>query len=228
MKEISVADREKQIAQESFSSALRFEEASVFVNFPKDVGGLTIVDIGSGASTATLELQRQGANAIAVDYRYENLKEVKRSIDRHLSNATSQADRRTMEVREYNRKARNSMRAFFHAHEEREMQLVTASAGNLPFQDESVDFVFSIQCISHFLIYDRGVFINAVSEVLRVLRPGGELQLHPWISTEYDWDQTKKRNAFELTSYLKEQNIAHFIQPIGSIFPRLRIIKPSK
>jgi ubiquinone/menaquinone biosynthesis C-methylase UbiE len=230
MKEISVFDREKQIAQESFSSAFPSEGAFTYIDFPKDVRGLTIVDIGSGASTATLELQKQGANAIAIDYRYKNLKEVKRSIDRYLSSTIPSADRRMMvEVREYNRQMRNSMRAFFHAHENREIQLVAASAGSLPFKNESVDLIFSIQCITRFLIKDKDVFINAVSEAIRVLRPEGQLQLHPWISTVYEWNKKERRNAWELTAYLKEQNIEYFVQPIHpSLSPSLRIRKPNK
>jgi len=241
MKEISVLDRERHIAQESFSAGLSFERASILINFPKDVSGLTIVDIGAGASPAVLGLQEHGAKAIAVDYRYEDLKDLKTSIDRDLSgNRMNQVlsiargmgesikDTRG-DMKQYARSMRKDMGLFFHAHENRKIQLVAASAGSLPFRDESVDFIFSIQCISRFLIKDRDVFINVVSEATRVLRPGGELQLHPWISTVYDWNKEDKYNAWELKAYLKEQNMPYFVEQIGSmISPRLRIVKPSK
>lgn len=241
MKEMSIPDREKQIARESFSSAIAFEGASVFINFPKDVVGLTVVDIGAGASTAALELQRHGAKAIAIDYRYEDLKDLKISIDRDLSgNKINQAhsaatrlgesikDAR-VDIKQYARSARKNMDIFFHAHKNREIQLIAASAENLPFRNASVDFIFSIQCISRFLIKDKDILINAVAEAIRVLKPGGQLQLHPWISTVYEWDKEERRNARELIDYLKGQNIAYFVEAIDpTISPRLRVVKPNK
>lgn len=81
----SLTGREGQIAQESFSSPASIETVQAFIGIPEDVTGLFILDIGGGASPATHDLNRRGARAYAVDYRYANMKDLKRSVDRYLT-----------------------------------------------------------------------------------------------------------------------------------------------
>ncbi|MBI2327947.1 methyltransferase domain-containing protein [Candidatus Curtissbacteria bacterium] len=77
--------QEKDIADNSFSSSIGFEAAQQVVEFPKNLEGLTILDIGGGTSTVTLELTGREAKAIAIDYRYGNIVDLRSSVDRYLS-----------------------------------------------------------------------------------------------------------------------------------------------
>lgn len=267
MKE-SLTNREQKLTQESFSTAAFYELVSRIINFPSELKGLTIVDIGAGASPAVLELQRRGAIAIAVDYRYKNPKEVKTSVDRQLTGANPIArgnkalqEKIHKEVSEeipfganphlwslavkmaktaekgqeqqfikMSRKARDE---FLFNLKKGKIEAVAAFAGALPFKDNSLDFCYSLQCLSTFLLKDGEVFMGAIKEVLRVLKPGeglkpgGQLQIQPWISGRVEWSETERQNALFLQKYLKENNIPYFVEatsPMAS--PRLRIIKP--
>jgi len=53
----------------------------------------------------------------------------------------------------------------------------------LPFPDNSIDYCFSVEAITAFAITHENPkpLIDCVSEAMRVLRPGGELRLFPWI-----------------------------------------------
>ncbi len=54
--------------------------------------------------------------------------------------------------------------------------LVQADAQSLPFEDQSYDFVYSINAIHHILA--EGAQQRAMDEIVRVLRPGGVFLLH--------------------------------------------------
>jgi len=120
MKEL--LDQEIRIADESFSSALPFREVSKYIRFPKDVKGLTIVGIGEGASTATLELKRQRANAIAIDYRYGNLEEVTNAMEKLFSSKGVYQDDSFKLAREYVELSRKTRDEFFEAHKNKQLQ----------------------------------------------------------------------------------------------------------
>lgn len=77
--------REQKLAEESYSSAAPLRTVSYFIRFPEDVEGKYVLDVGAGASTATLELRRKGALAFAIDPRYNDLKDLKRSVDGQLN-----------------------------------------------------------------------------------------------------------------------------------------------
>jgi 2-polyprenyl-3-methyl-5-hydroxy-6-metoxy-1,4-benzoquinol methylase len=64
-----------------------------------------------------------------------------------------------------------------HAREEGcELEVMTASATELPFPDASFDFVYSINVLHH--IEDPLAQAQAFAEVVRVLKPGGKFFLH--------------------------------------------------
>ena len=49
----------------------------------------------------------------------------------------------------------------------------------LPFPDETFDFVFSINCLTHGLDRDPQLLPKVFDEATRVLKTGGELQVYP-------------------------------------------------
>lgn len=224
-------EQEVRIAQESFGSALPFQEVSKYISFPKDVKGLTIVGIGECASTATLELRKQRAKAIAVDYRYDNLEQVASSMERLFSSKKIYQNDRFQLARKYIESSRKTKDEFLRAYRNREIQLVAAIAGNLPFRDETVDFAFSMQCIGEYFIKDKDIFIHAISESIRVLKPGCQLQVYPWPNmATYAGDEKKRNSVDGLITYLENHGIPYFVEKIESEKPifhrRLRIIKP--
>ncbi|MFH0937364.1 MAG: hypothetical protein V1808_03650 [Candidatus Daviesbacteria bacterium] len=64
----SITTREQKLAINSFTSAASLEEVSFYFNLPKEVRGLSILDIGAGCSSAVVELRKQGSTAFTVDY----------------------------------------------------------------------------------------------------------------------------------------------------------------
>lgn len=274
--------QEQRLAEESFSSPASFEVVKGYIDFPKDVRDLAILDIGGGASTATLELRKKGANAFAIDYRYKDLKELKRNVDRYLTkpaflqqqidkldvekelekasislaeipagvdpnlwaltqrltidqlrspkgrellNAIKQREAQANRI--YVREGRKARDIFFGNIERGNRPYVAAVAGVLPLKDEAFDLCFSVQCVSFFLINDKDVFMQSVSEGLRVLKSGGQLQLHPWIANPLmPWEPHKKENAEAFMQYLKDQGMEYSVEQISPMSsPRLRIIK---
>lgn len=263
--------REQQIARESFSSPASIEVVSTYISLPQDVRGLTMVDLCAGASPATYELQRRGARAIAVDYRYGDIKDLKRSVDGYLNkpgemerqidlgiNAAEanlpfqKMDPRMREMmrnitknfvkaatgnvgdnKGYTRMSRRARDLFFGRLEAPGIQAVAATAGSLPLADGSVDFAFSLQGVSQFLIKDRDVFMSSIEEALRVLKPGeglktgGQLQLHPWIGGAVQHNKGYNEIALGLHKYLESRGIPYFIEPVSRFSSaRLRILKP--
>ena len=67
--------------------------------------------------------------------------------------------------------------------------VINSDIRNLPFEDNSFDFIISIAVIHHFDKEDR---LKSINELIRVLRPGGKLLFTVW--------------AFESDEYLKKKN----------------------
>ncbi len=276
--------QEHVMAEESFSSPAAFDTVAVFVAFPRNVQGMRILDIGGGASAATLELRRRGAVAYAIDYRYKDIRDLKRSVDHYLGKPDfyqkklpgdipeeefkkaseelqrelpTEADPRmwsmaiqiTLDMikdtrrknivqgaarqeREHNlsyvRQQRQARDAFFGNLARHSGNYLAALAGELPFQDNSFDFVFSLQTISFFLIRNREVFMNSVHEALRVLKPGGELQLQPWVGNPLvPWPNLTRITALALIQDLRSKGIRYMTKPTTQMTsPVLRILKP--
>lgn len=260
--------RERTLAQESFSSACFSSGTSFYIDFPQNVEGMTILDIGAGASPNILELQKRGARAIALDFRYNRLYILKRSVNKSLLGNDpitrlnrERKEKSFQEVRaemplganpmlwrlatqmakkvqeagniDYVKRCKEAEELFFRSHRRREVRAVAALAGALPFRDETFDFCYSLQCISKFLIGDREVLLQAASEALRVLKPGeglkpgGQLQIHPWVGPNFEWSNTEKDNAKALLQDLNDKKVPYFIESLGiQSSPRLRIIKP--
>jgi SAM-dependent methyltransferase len=128
----------------------------------------------------------------------------------------------------YVRKQRQARDAFFGNLGRHSENYIGALAGELPFQDDTFDFAFSLQTISFFLIRDREVFMHSVNEALRVLKPGGELQLQPWPGNPMvPWPKINNENAGALVRDLRSRGIRYAVKPTTPMTsPVLRVVKP--
>ena len=250
--EIATHADEMAIARESFSSPVAFDTAKTLIGFPGDVAGLWTLDVGGGASMVSSELRRRGAHAYALDYRYRDMGDLKRSVDAYLQKpfkkieeeerALAQSNLPPVLVRaerkrlaaqrmisqSYVKTQRQARDAFFGTIESQKPYLIPGLAGELPFPDNTFDFVFSIQVLTYFLIRDRETFFQGVNESLRVLKPGGQLQMQPWMgSPASPWDSQSQALGRELLNQLRQQgNTFRVVQTIaGAASPRIEITR---
>lgn len=217
---------ERDLAERSFSSAAPWELIPELFEFPKEVKGLTILDVGAGASNATARLRRQGAQALAIDYQYRDLRGLRRDVNRYLTDRTypfrkagQPVDQEMLRVHqnvsvanpEYVRWSRSARDSFFEDVEfSKDRGYVAALAGTLPFPNNTFDFCFSLQGISRFLLQDSPVFLVAISECLRVLKPGRQLQLYPWVGRElWPWTEKEIQNAQQFMNWLENNKISY-------------------
>lgn len=87
----SLTNREQALIDKSYSTAADFRTVAHYIRFPKSVSGQRILDIGSGASTAVLELRKRGAKALGLDPRYRDLDELRESVERFITDPSSSA-----------------------------------------------------------------------------------------------------------------------------------------
>jgi len=233
--------REKNISERSYSTAANFRIVNHFIEFPPVLSKLRILDIGTGASPAVLELNRRGARAIAYDIRYEKLGELQESVERYIGDPSySSRQENTQAIKKlfdeevqvfpateaYKNIQISSLKIFLEAAKKRELSCVAGIASHLPFRDESFDFVYSLQTISQFLLEDRDVFMQSIMEALRVLKTDGQLKLHPWEINPYALSQSPERQSMvALMRFLKERKMPYRIEQFYALSPRIVVFK---
>jgi hypothetical protein len=222
-----VSSKERKIATTSFGSATPYEVLAPVIGFPQDVRRLTIIDVGSGASSAVVELRRRGARGFGVDPGYRDVRRLIKSTEEYI--------RTNARVNPFAANLRRAaLQAFKGDHQRNRERYKPAFAGNMPFEDSSADIVYSLLCLTYFLSEDRDVFFGAVDEGLRVLKPIGDepkerrsMVLHPWLGGRSAiWNDTKIQNALSLVESLRERGIPYFVESVSGGSPRLRIVKP--
>lgn len=135
-------------------------------------------------------LRKRGAQAFSVDYKYSDLKDLRKSVNRYLASSGDKV---------YVKKSRETQNRFFgHIQNRRNTSYAAALAGALPFPDNSFDLCFSLQCMSKFLVEDPNVFMGAVKEALRVLKPGGQLKMQPWFRADQYLREREYKSAMKL------------------------------
>ena len=192
----------------SFVSAVRFAVAKTMIDLPSDLHDKTILDIGGGASDFILNLRELGAHAISIDFRYKDLEELTAPYTGYLkdfltqnpvhaeavrlrqpSDGTSLLEKLGNFLKEkmlekgwggYAVQSERTHKRFLEdVRSNGGTSYVAAFAERLPFKDNIADFCYSIECLSAFTINNKSAFIKSVSEAIRVLKPGGELQIYP-------------------------------------------------
>ncbi|MFB9280158.1 class I SAM-dependent methyltransferase [Cohnella cellulosilytica] len=157
-----------------------------------------VLDVAGGASSFTAQLHARGIKALAADPFYEgNVEEIVTTGYREIEIASAKiaslaasydwsyygSPERQREIRE------RSMALFAEdfRKEDSRTRYFAAALPDLPFADNTFELVLC----SHFLFLYADAFgeefhTAAVRELLRVLRPGGELRIYPLVSLKWE------------------------------------------
>jgi SAM-dependent methyltransferase len=167
------------------STHLRSSELRRYVELPAHLNGQSILDIGAGTSTTSMDCVDGGARLVALDLRFRNVDEVRSSSGDYFNGYKSNLADPLLKQHNpmlqvvYDSDKADSKR-FFEDFVGRSRGIyVAGDLWHLPFADKSFDFVFSIRCLSDCFV-DPEVFLDAVSEALRVVKPGSTVQISPW------------------------------------------------
>ncbi|WP_027088129.1 class I SAM-dependent methyltransferase [Cohnella panacarvi] len=157
-----------------------------------------VLDVAGGGSSFTAHLRGIGVDAYAADPFYAGLteqviadaeKEIEVSSAKIAANANAY-DWSFYGSPEQHRKLREqSLRRFaedFRSEGARE-RYVAAALPSLPFEDG----FFSLAVCSHFLFlyadaFDERFHTAAIEELLRVLKPGGQLRIYPLVTLKWE------------------------------------------
>lgn len=162
-----------------------------------DLEGGAILDVAGGGSSFTAEARAQGYEAYAVDPRYEGdmkawiyeaAEEIATSTAK-LAGLMEQFDWSYYGSLESHREGRELSLVRFSNHvrsKEGQGCYVAASLPSLPLGDDSYNLIFC----SHFLFLYAEQFgyefhEQAVAELIRVCKPGGQIRIYPLISLHW-------------------------------------------
>lgn len=200
-------------------SATEFGFASL-IDFPANVADMVILDIGSGASSSVSTLRKKGAMAIGIDYNYKDPAEFTDRAQGFI-NFNYSGYEKWREKRILNKSLKEIRK--------NEDFLIAGLAEELPLADESVDFAYSMFCMTVFHTNDYKTFTKAFSEAMRVLKPSGELQLAPWVdqdSNRLPFSQKQTYNARKFIKSLDKAGMPYSVEQADRGLLRLKITKP--
>jgi SAM-dependent methyltransferase len=156
-----------------------------YVELPDVLDGRSILDIGAGTSTASMDFAANGARVIALDLRFRNAAEIRRSSGDYFTGFRSNLDDPVLRSRNpllahvYEDDREDAKRFFRDFARASQGIYVAGDLWKLPFADSSFDYVFSIRCLADCYV-DADVFLEAACEALRVAKPGSSVQVSPW------------------------------------------------
>jgi SAM-dependent methyltransferase len=167
------------------SSHLRSSELGKYVDLPVDLEGTAVLEIGAGTSTSSMDLAERGARVIALDLRFRSLEELRgSSLDYFKCFKTNLKDpllrrRHPLLEQVYESDHSDAARFFRDVVGKASGVYVAGDLFRLPFGDSSFDLAYSVRCLSDYYV-DADLFVEAVHEALRVVKPGGSVQISPW------------------------------------------------
>jgi SAM-dependent methyltransferase len=208
-------------APATFPTARPWSVVAALIPFDVEVAGTTIVDVGAGGSNAVAALLDAGANAFAIDPRYRSWPALERECSAYFER--HEALGRLPQAREASAKPIAQQRAAFRAfaasfHDPRHAGRYRAAvATNLPFPAESVDLVYSLDCITQYLDRRFELLTAAVEEALRVLRSGGRLVLAPFRDDVFalGYQPDRRANQQRLERWLDERGLAWSVDDLS-------------
>ncbi|MBI4170716.1 MAG: class I SAM-dependent methyltransferase [Candidatus Aenigmarchaeota archaeon] len=174
---------ETGLAKELQPSVMPLAEATKVIDFPSDARGKRTLDIGAGQSACTARLRIQGAEAYAIDPRYTDMAKLDEETSRAIEIARSRLSlhRGAAIGKRYYKLMQAARQAFKRDYRAHNRFYINAFAGDLPFDSNSFDFVFSINCITHGLDVDDVIFRRAIQEAYRVAKVRSEIQIYPFL-----------------------------------------------
>jgi ubiquinone/menaquinone biosynthesis C-methylase UbiE len=167
------------------SSHLQSSQVSRYVELPARLEGRTILDIGAGTSTASMDLSEKGARLVALDLRFRDVEEIRRSSVLYFKMYESSLGDPVLKRRNpmlesvYEDDRKDLTRFFGDWSDGCRGTYVAGDLWKLPFADDTFDLVYSIRCLSD-CYADPDCFLEAACEALRVVKPGSSVQISPW------------------------------------------------
>ncbi|GIQ68189.1 class I SAM-dependent methyltransferase [Xylanibacillus composti] len=153
-----------------------------------------VLDVAGGASSFAAELCEAGVEALAADPRYAlSPKQILQEAEEEIRLSTAKLDQAREHfdwdyygsLEQHEQLRRQSLERFgsHYSSESRQQAYVPASLPNLPFADDR----FALVVCSHFLflygdVGNEDFHAQALSELLRVCRPSGEVRIYPLVS----------------------------------------------
>ncbi|WP_372635857.1 class I SAM-dependent methyltransferase [Cohnella sp.] len=219
------------------STCRSFDEyCAMFRLKPADLKG-PVLDVAGGASSFTANLHAKGVRAMAADPFYEGLtdeiiatgyKEIEVASAK-IAAMVASFDWSYYGSPERQREIRERSMALFAEDFRREdawTRYFAAALPSLPFEDDT----FELALCSHFLFlyadtFDERFHAAALRELIRVLRPGGELRIYPLVTLKWEKYPYMERVLGEL-----EEIASHEFLPAGLPFtpvrsPLLKLVK---
>lgn len=203
---------EERIIEQSESTALSFEVIEKLVEIPKDVKGKKILIIGAEASDFTAVLLERGADAYAIDPRYRDINSLTNHVDKHIAKMNKIFSNINRAL-EYERKQKQTLSRFLESVHLNPEHYIAAKASQLPFEDNTFDMVFSINCVLGTLDIEKNLLFKAKDEAIRVTKSDGMIQFFPIYGPQImpikDFD-IRKRNQKKLDHELaKDSSISY-------------------
>ena len=220
------AKREKYLTRLN-STHLRSGDLRRYVELPAALAGRSVLDIGAGTSTASMDFAAEGAKVIAFDLRFRDLDELKRSSADYFRCFKSNLDDPLL-------RSRNPLLLYVFEHDRQDAgrfftdfargsrgSYVAGDLWHLPFGDNSFDFVCSIRCLADCYV-DPDIFLEAAREALRVAKPGSMVQISPWQA-----DYLSLGRGLPIGASSKHQQDVLTLLAAHGITHRVRVVKNS-
>ena len=180
---IDIDVRAKKLQEFWPATATSWDVLVDFYNLPSDIKGLKVLDVCAGESDLTAVLAQRGADSFALDMMYDDFANLHQRVLRHYRMVsrdkneflTIGSDLKLMDELEN----KNHMKRFRNSFENQRERYIAGSAHNIPFEDDSFDYVLSFNGVLGVTQEDMVLLTKSMDESIRVLKPGGQLQFGP-------------------------------------------------
>ena len=215
---------ERDIGAKAHPSAEPWEDIFESVQFPEDLRGLTILDVGAGASDATARLVELGADAYALDPLYKSTSDLKGKV--RIQNKIP------LYSKDAKKRRHEALERFMASFKNEPERYKTASATQIPFPDDTFDIVYSVAAVLRYLDLDLQILLKAVSECLRVAKPGGRISFAPYMQRHISWpgfiNDLRIDNEKKMLGWFNSNPQVTHVREVGEeLFKTLVIIKKS-
>lgn len=174
---------EEYIAGVSFCTARSAPEYSAV--FQLDIQpDMKVLDVGAGGSDFTARLLELGIDAYAVDPIYKARSQVRGKVEEYnkilLKSATSPQVRKGFIQRAV--RARETVERFSESVRLNPSHYIPEFVLSMSFPEDTFDRVYSNNCVTEWMDgTDSLLFLGAVGQLIRVTKPGGKIQLYPFV-----------------------------------------------
>lgn len=202
---------ESELIELAAVSALPWSKGKELIQLPDDVRGLSFLDVGAGASDICATLLELGADAYAIDPRYRKKSEIIELMRMQIHSAPNLPLRIAIN---------QTVKKFGASIKDAPERYKAASAAQIPFPDNTFDFVFSIDTVTAFFDRHREMFFQSIKECLRVTKPGGCLKFTPFQDSQPAWsaevNALRLRNDAQVLEWLKSHTEVEALEISGT------------